>query len=47
MLSSSSFFIIKFFLVKDSFALVLYKSIAFDATFVQVQEFFSKEKPKN
>jgi hypothetical protein len=46
MLSSSYFFIIKLSLLKDSFALVLYKSIGFDATIVQVSEFFIKAKPK-
>jgi hypothetical protein len=46
MLSSSNFFIIKCFLLKDLFALVVYKSIVFDATIVQVQESFTKAKPK-
>jgi len=46
MLSSSNFFTINFSLLKNSFALVLYKSIVFDATIVHVQESFTKAKPK-
>jgi hypothetical protein len=45
-LSLSNVFTINFSLLKDSFALVLYKSIVLDVTIVHVQESFTKAKPK-